>query len=253
MRPADKLADSVAQAEEAGFEVMAASPLRVVVRDGEDFDLFLDVLDAGEVDAVVLTSTTGVESLVELMARRGRTDVRRAFASCRRIAIGPLTGKAMAAAGLPADLMPKEHSSEGLVRELGGSLSGRKVSLLRSSHGEQVLFDGLQEAGCAVREVVLYDLLPQPDSPEMLALAKASMDGRVDAFAFTSSLSAATFIEAAERFAGRDAVVEMLNSRLVAAMGGPTRKRLEQMGISVGVVPPCATFEALLQQLRSEI
>lgn len=248
MRPKDKLEESILLAREMGLDVVAASPLRIEVNDGPEFDAFLRSVKKGEVDVVILTSSTGVEALARMAERRG-VDVASLLSSTYRIAIGPLTAKAMKAKGIGVDAIPEEYSSEGLVREMGHELAYKRVHLLRSSHGERILYDGLAAAGAEVTEVVLYNLVPDPTAPEVRYLVAESMAGRVDAFAFSSSLSAASFIEAAEKVASREEVIAMLNSRIVGAMGGPTRKRLEQMGVQVTAVPVNATFRDLLEEM----
>ncbi|MBI0584646.1 MAG: uroporphyrinogen-III synthase [Methanomassiliicoccus sp.] len=248
MRPKEKLEESIAMAREMGFDVVAASPLQIKLNDGPEFDSFLRSSKNGEVDVVILTSSTGVEALVRMASRKGE-DAGSLLRSAYRIAIGPLTAKAMTSRGIEVDSIPDEYSSEGLVRQMAGDLAYKRVFLLRSSHGEPILFDGLVEAGADVTEIVLYDLVPDLQSPEVRYLAEESMAGRVDAFAFSSSLSAATFIEAAEKIAPRERVIEMLNFRIVGAMGGPTRKRLEQMGVRVEAVPTNATFRDLLEEM----
>lgn len=248
MRPKDRLEESILLARELGFEVVAASPLQIEMDDGPELDAFIRSVKKGEVDAVILTSSTGVEALVRMMSRRGE-DAGALLSSTQRIAIGPLTAKAMAARGIGVDAIPDEYSSEGLVRQMGKDLAYKRVFLLRSSHGERILYDGLVEAGADVTELVLYDLVPDAQSPEVRYLVAESMAGKVDAFAFSSSLSAASFIEAAERIAPRERVIEMLNSRVVGAMGGPTRKRLEQMGVRVSAVPANATYRELLEAI----
>jgi uroporphyrinogen-III synthase len=250
MRPKDKLEESIAMAREMGFDIVAASPLQIVPNDGPEFDGFLRSSKNGEADVVILTSSTGVEALVRMASRKGE-DAGSLLRSSYRIAIGPLTAKAMVSRGIGVDIIPDEYSSEGLVRQMASDLAYKRVFLLRSSHGEPILLDGLVEAGAVATEIVLYDLVPDPGSPEVRYLAEESMAGRVDAFAFSSSLSAASFIEAAERIAPREKVIEMLNSRLVGAMGGPTRKRLEQMGVRVSAVPVNATFRDLLAAIAA--
>ena len=250
MRPEDKLEESMVLARELGFEVVAASPLRIEVNDGPEFDAFLRSARRGEVDVVILSSSTGVEALVRMAARRNE-DAGTAIGAARRIAIGPLTAKAMIARGIAVDAVPEEFSSEGLVRQMASDLAYKRVFLLRSSHGERILYDGLAQAGADVTEVVLYNLVPDVRSPAVRYLAEESMAGRVDAFAFSSSLSAASFIEAAELIAPREEVVKMLNSRIVGAMGGPTRKNLERMGVRVQAVPASATFRDLLEAIAA--
>lgn len=245
MRPKDKLEESLLLAREKGLEVVAASPLQVQSVDRAEGAAIIEFLKEGAAEAVVLTSTTGVEILDRIASQRG-VKLASLLAGCSNIAIGPLTAKAMEDRGIRVDMVPEEHSSDGLVRQMGRHLAGKRVCLLRSSHGERSLFDGLVECGAKVTEKVLYRLVPDLGSPELKYLIDESMAGRVDAFAFTSSLSAETYITAAERSYPREKVIDMLNAHLVAAMGGPTRRKLERMGIKVTVVPSSATFAAML-------
>jgi len=71
MRPADKLEASAQLAREMGFDVVAASPLRIEANDGPEIDSFVRSAKKGEVDVVVLASSTGVEALTKMLSRRG--------------------------------------------------------------------------------------------------------------------------------------------------------------------------------------
>lgn len=250
MRPQDKLDESLQLAGEKGLEVVAASPLLVSPIGGAEGAAVIDMLKEDPPEVVVLTSTTGVEILDRISTEIGADLASMLSGNCN-IAIGPLTARAMRERGIRVDLVPEEHSSEGLVRQMGRQLAGKKVYLLRSSHGERSLFDGLVECGAKVTERVLYRLVPDLGSPELKYLIDESMAGRVDAFAFTSALSAETYINAAERSYQREDIISMLNSHLVAAMGGPTRRKLEGMGIRVSVVPASATFAAILEGITA--
>ncbi len=250
MRPQDKLEESLQLARERGLDVVSASPLLVQPINGAEGAAIIELLKEGAAEVVVLTSTTGVEVL-DMMATESRAELATLLAGCYNIAIGPLTAEAMNDRGIRVDMVPDEHSSDGLVRQMGRQLAGKKVCLLRSSHGERSLFDGLVECGAKVSERVLYRLVPDLGSPELKYLIDESMAGRVDAFAFTSSLSAETYITAAELSYPREDIIAMLNAHLVAAMGGPTRRKLEGMGIHVSVVPSSATFAAMLDGIIS--
>lgn len=250
MRPQDKLDESLLLAREKGLEVVAASPLLIRPTDNTEGAALIDVLKEGGADVVVLTSTTGVE-ILDGLAMQGNVRLASLLAGCYNVAIGPLTAQALTDRGVRIDLVPEEHSSEGLVRQIGSQLAGKSVYLLRSSHGERSLYDGLVEYGAKVTEKVLYSLVPDLGSPALRHLIDESMAGRVDAFAFTSSLSAETYITAAERSYPRGDIIAMLNARLVAAMGGPTRRKLEGMGIHVSVVPASATFAAMLDGITA--
>lgn len=250
MRPREKMAESEQAAKAMGFDTICASPLEIQTNDGPAFDRFLEELGEGKADLVILTSSTGVASVMELASKRMPPErFVKLMNGARVIAIGPLTAKAMDQYRLDVAGMPEVYSSEGLVDMLGSS-SGRRIFILRSDHGEGLLLSGLRGAGNNVTEVVVYNLVAV-DSDRLDRLVSETVAGKVDVFAFTSALSAQTFIEAAEKKAPRDEVVKLLNSRLVAAMGTPTRDKLAAMGINVHVVPSSATFQGMLEAIRA--
>jgi uroporphyrinogen-III synthase len=253
MRPKDKMDESIQMAKELGFDPVPASPLQIVTNESGEFNQFIDELERGKVDMAVLTSSTGVSSLMQLVDRRmEREELLRYLKDVTMIAIGPLTAQAMEREGMVVSLIPEVFSSEGLTDTLSRmEVAGKRVFVLRSNHGERSLMEGLIEAGTEVTEVVVYRLVPQPDTPEMKALIDETRAGRVDAFAFTSSLSAETFIKAAETVVSRERIVEAVNGRVVAAMGAPTKERLEKMGIRVDVVASRAVFRDMLLAIRS--
>jgi uroporphyrinogen-III synthase len=251
LRPADRLEEAVDAARAMGFEPVAASPLAIEVNDGPAVDELVAELRAGRVDDVVMTSSTAVDSLVIMLRSRGE-EAAALLAPCTLVAIGPATAAAMRSAGLAADLLPDEYTSAGLVSLLSRrGACGRRVALLRSDHGDEVLSVGLEEAGAEVTEIAVYRLVPRLEDGALLALAEEALAGRIDAFAFTSALTASTFVAAASRLAPREEVIAMLNARAVSAIGPPTRKRLEGMGFRVRVVPERATYEAMLEALSA--
>lgn len=68
-------------------------------------------------------------------------------------------------------------------------------------------------------------------------------------FAFTSSMSAKSFIDEAKKHYTDEEVEDMLDCAIIAAIGEPTKDTLEQMGVRVDVMPKEATFHALLQSV----
>jgi uroporphyrinogen-III synthase len=251
MRPREKLDESIRLAREKGFEPVCASPLEIRTNDDGQFDHFLAALEAQKVDTIVLTSSTGVAAMLELADRRMSRDYFLAFlARTSIIAIGPLTAQALRAANLAVAAMPEEHSSQGIVAMLSGEAKGKHIFVLRSDHGEPVLVTGLQEKGAAVNEVVVYRLIVI-DTEALDRLVEESLSERIDAYAFTSSLSAQTFIEAAEKHSSREVVLAILRRATVGAMGPPTREKLESMGVRVDVVPRSATFGDMLSAISA--
>ncbi|USZ66809.1 uroporphyrinogen-III synthase [Halorussus salilacus] len=182
---------------------------------------------------VVLTSKTGVELAAESGWDPGDATV---------CAIGSSTADALREHGYEVDLVPEEYTSAGLVAALESEVEGRRVEVARSDHGSPVLTEGLADAGADVRETILYRLVRPEGSGESAALAA---DGDLDAALFTSSLTVAHFLEAADERGVREEAIAGLNEAVVGAIGPPTRETAESEGIDVDVVPEVADFEKL--------
>ncbi|WP_435177455.1 uroporphyrinogen-III synthase [Halorussus sp. AFM4] len=223
-RPDDeRLAEAVELLESLGAEPVA--------------DPMLEVRPTGnapaEGDYVVLTSKTGVELAAEAGWKSGEATV---------CAIGESTADALREAGYAVDVVPAEYSSTGLVEALEGEVAGERVEVARSDHGSPVLTEGLADAGADVNETVLYQLVRPEESGKSAELAA---EGRLEAALFTSSLTVAHFLAAAEERGVREAAVDGLNDAVVGAIGEPTRETAESEGVAVDVVPEVADFEKL--------
>ncbi len=248
MRPGEKMENSAALAKRYGFDPVCASPLEVRILDSEDFDTFLARLKGGTLDAIVLTSSIGARALLDLAERRmSREQLLALVSKTDVLSIGPQTSKSLESIGFRVQFMPRTYSSEGILRSLpDGWAEGKRVAVIRSDQGDQRLIDGLKAEGANVSEVVVYSLVPVTDTPEMRALMSETLAGKIDVFAFTSPLSARTFLEALEKAAPKETARITLSDAIVAAIGKPTRKALEAEGVRVDIVPPEATFERLL-------
>jgi len=253
MRPPDKMDESVEVARSAGFEPVCASPLLIVPNEDRRLKTFLEELVTGKVDMMVLTSSTGVNALLALTEQLlDPRELVELLEGVTTVAIGPLTAQAMERRGMHVSFVPSVYSSEGLASQLDQlSVKGKNIFVLRSDHGEMVLIEALEEEGAKVTEVTVYRLVKQTDTPQMNSMVRECLAGSIDVYAFTSSLSAVSFIESACRHASLEEVVKAINGKVVAAVGMPTKRRLEENGIHVDVVPANATFEEMLRALRT--
>ncbi|QSG04711.1 Uroporphyrinogen-III synthase [Halapricum desulfuricans] len=196
-----------------------------------------------DADAVVFTSTTGVDLVADAGWTPGDATV---------CAIGETTAGALRDSGFEVDVVPETYTSAGLVEALEGEVEGARVELARSDHGSSVLVEGLFGAGAYVHETVLYRLV-RPESAGESAELAAACD--LDAALFTSSLTVEHFLEAAADRGVRGAATDGLNEAVVGAIGPPTARTAESNGIGVDVVPETADFEllarAVLERLQS--
>jgi len=193
--------------------------------------------DAPDPDIVVLTSKTGVELLAEAGWTPGEATL---------VCIGPRTAAAARDAGWTVDVVPEEYTSSGLVETLADDVAGRRIEVARSDHGSDVLLDGLRDAGADVHETVLYRLVRPEGSGQSTVMAAG---GELDAVCFTSSLTVANFLDAADERGVREEAIAGLNRAVVGVIGAPTRETAEGYGIRVDVVPENATFEELAAEV----
>ncbi|MCL2510364.1 MAG: uroporphyrinogen-III synthase [Methanomassiliicoccaceae archaeon] len=241
-RPEKRLTESIAFAEAAGFTVMAAPSLEIIpCKISLLVHLFRSIKKD---DIVVFTSATSVEEC-------GRSQLfKDSMANANIVSIGPGTTKALEEWGITADSMPSEYSSEGIVAHLRGTVAGKRVVLIRSDHGSPILDQGLREAGAKVTDFAAYSL--KPADPKCLDdILDAGSAGKIDVFAFTSPLSARSFIEAAE--SRSIPAAEMFGKAKVAAIGKPTADALASLRIRVDVMPENATFEEMIASIKNTL
>ncbi|MFA5311790.1 MAG: uroporphyrinogen-III synthase [Methanomassiliicoccales archaeon] len=255
MRTKDKMVESMDMAKGMGFDVMFASPLELDGLDTPDFWRFVDELEAGRVGRVMLTSSTAIKYMFKLLESRDRASS--AFTQLNKrgiIAIGPVTAEEAKAKWLKVEAVPERFTSDGLVRLLKGKVAtGEVVWVVRSDKGSDVLRKGLEMMGAKVEEVPVYSLNRTEPDRALLDMYFFTVNGGIDVYAFTSSLSAQAFIEEGERKYGGKQFGTALNSSIVAAIGEPTRKTLEEMGIDVDVMPKNATFEDMLRSIKAYV
>ncbi|RZN40563.1 MAG: uroporphyrinogen-III synthase, partial [Methanosarcinales archaeon] len=218
------------------------------------FDGFVERVFAHESDIVVFTSANGIAfTLRKIHDVSGFVD---ALNRTCVVAIGLKTKKALEEQGITVSMMPDSFSSEGIAEmlgETGGAADGkvsRVIEVVRSAHGDPALISSLsRRAAITVHEAVVYRLV-LPDDGRQQRLIQETLDGRIDAFAFTSAMTVHNFMKVARSVNDESGVVNMLNGRVVAAIGPPTAETLQQYGVKVQVVPERFIFKDMLDALE---
>lgn len=194
---------------------------------------------------VVLTSPNGVERLFAELARQGKDA--RAFGAARVAAVGPGTARALAQAGVRADLVATERRGEGLAKDLLAALGDDRppVLLARAEVAREVLPDTLRAAGCPVDVVAAYQA--RPPSRSLRAGVEALLGaGAVDAVTFSSGSAVANFCDALEARA-----CEVLERAVVASLGPVTTDAARARGVRVDVTAAEPTVEGLVAALEA--
>lgn len=247
-RPAKFLPAAAEYLMSKDMEAVPVPMMELVPRKDGGIDAFLERLSAGQVDVIILTSQNGFLFLLERLG-----DVEHFLSlieGVRVLAIGPKTKKALEEHGIWAKSVPSTYSSEGIVKEF--SFPRMHVEVLRSDHGNPVLIKGLEEGGAIVSETILYDIIPLAGK-EQESFVREALSGRIDAFTFTSTMTAKSLLLEAESMGVLEELKKAVNSKKVAVIGNPTARFLEENGIRVDVVPEKFTFEDMVDALAKAL
>jgi uroporphyrinogen-III synthase len=128
----------------------------------------------------------------------------------------------------------------------------KHVEVLRSNHGNPILIKGLEEGGAAVTETILYDIVPL-EGKEQEAFVREALSGSIDAFTFTSTMTAKSLLLKADAMGVLDSLKAAINAKKVAVIGNPTAEFLRKSGIRVDVVPDKFTFEDMIDALAKAL
>lgn len=245
-RPAQKLKESVKEAEDMGFSVMSAPSMDIDMGDDAEFDKFSSSVVPGAI--VVFASA----SSVEMVAKRFGNMLSSMLNGCRVISIGPATTKELAKNGVTGAEEPSDYSSYGALEMLKGDVSGKTVVIARSDRGSDVLKDGLTEAGADVVTAAVYKIREIGMGNGMFHMMIAIKRGRLDVLAMTSPASAESFFESMFKQYGEDVARGYLSKIKIAAIGTSTTQKLRELGREPDIVPSESTFHDMLLAIRNE-
>jgi uroporphyrinogen-III synthase len=252
MRPAGYIAESIKLANSMGFKAITAPMIDVVDKTDANFKGFYERIMEGAVDYVIFTSANGVEfTLLKLNSTDEFIDQ---LNQTRVVAIGPKTKDALLKNGISVSLMPDSYSSVGLVEMLSGieaGIEGSVIEIARSSHGAPELVKGLIGKGAKVHEIQVYEII-RPRDERHEKLMKEALAGKIDIFAFTSSMMVRNFMAISEDMGIKDEIIRIMNEKTVAAIGKPTSEMLSGFGVRVGIMPECYTFEELVRECKEK-
>lgn len=158
---------------ELGAQVVEVPAIRIEPLDPRPLDEL--VASLGGFDVVVFTSRTGVERCFERL--RGAGLDARALAGVRVAVVGTASADACREFGIEPDVVPPRgaRTSIGLLQELRrGSVSGKRIAVVRAEQGDDRLHEGLADAGADVTLVRAYRTVVEPASETQAAQLAAA-------------------------------------------------------------------------------
>lgn len=189
-------------------------------------------------ERIVFTSPNGVKSFMERLVSQGLDS--RALATASLAVMGPGTGAALRAHGLRPDLTPGEYVAESLAEALiKEGVKGQEVLIPRAQEAREVLPERLARAGARVTVAPVYRTVMPAGLPQ--AACEALKSGQADLVTFTSSSTAANFVELVR---GLDA--GWLANVRAAVIGPITEKTAVQSGLGVAVRAAEYTIDGLV-------
>jgi uroporphyrinogen-III synthase len=175
---------------------------------------------------LVVTSPNGASRLARALGGRSP---RPALVA----AVGPGTAEALAAAGLPCDLVAAGAVAESLLDAIPRAPQGGAALLVaHAAAARPVLVDGLAAKGWDALAVACYEAVPRPADPRGAAVL-----GRADAIAFAAGSAVRAVVSAY----GAHAL-----PRVVVCMGPITAAAAREAGIEVTVVADPHTLDGLV-------
>lgn len=186
-----------------------------------------------EFDWIFFTS----QNAVRFFAGRQKEMARGVPAKVAVAAVGPATAAAATREGFRVDYVANHHTGEGLVRELGARIGGRKVLLPRSDRDDR-LGAALREAGAQLSEVVAYHTTTPRLDPEMVERIR---NGEVDAIVFASPSAFHNLCDVL----GPEPVAKLPARVRLAAIGPTTARALRKAGLRVEIEAADASAAAL--------
>ena len=209
-------------------------------RDWSAVDRAVERLDA--FDWVVFTSPNSVDFFFQRLEHADRDA--RALGGVSVAAVGLSTVARLRDRGIRPDLLPEQHSQEGLATAFEAvPVEGEEFLIPASSIGRTLLDEALERRSGVVTRVVAYENRP-PEADEV-ELPRTLLQGQIDLFVFDSPSSVRNFTA----LLGRDRAMAQLTRGHIACIGPTTAGVVGELGLEVHVQPEESSIPALVQSI----
>jgi len=210
---------------------------------------FVERLEAGELDMVILMTGVGLAFLRDVIKERMPEE--RLGAALRKAAIvsrGPKPIPVLRALQVPVDVMIPEPNTWREIVEAVGKRSERRIAVQEYGRPNLDMNAALERLGATVTAVALYRW-ELPDDLEPLRQAALRLaEGAADVAIFTSSIQLDHLLEIAEGLGVRERLMDALRRRVAIASVGPVMTdALTAAGIPPDIVPVHPKMGALVK------
>lgn len=241
-RAATQGAELIEKLRAQGATVVAAPAIQILPPD-DDAALLDAIVGLARYTWLVCTSANAVRAVAE------RCDAALP-AALQLAAVGTATSRAMLEAfGRPADFQPSVAVAEALGRELP-LVAGQQILWPRSALATDALAEALRARGAVVDAPLAYRTVA---SLELLGIADALRDRRVDAVTFTSPSTLRHFVDGLATAGLRLTKLAADARPAIVCIGPVTAAAAEECGLSVDAVAESSDDDGLVQAVIRSI
>ena len=244
-RSASQGADLRDRLRARGATVLHLPAIRFEARQSTAFDHALAAL--GDYDWLVLTSANAVRFLLARCTEIAATDevdplmtLGTADDGPRVAVVGSATQEALAAHGIPVDLVPSRFTGADLAAAMAVS-EGARVLLPRAVGGRPEIAAALRARGAQVDDLPIYETLPGHYDSEALS----SLPRGIDVLTFTSPSAVRNTRAGLAAQLSAD-VLDGLWRQPAVCIGPTTAEAARRLGLSVAAVAQPSTMAGLV-------
>ncbi|TAL68048.1 MAG: uroporphyrinogen-III C-methyltransferase [Bacteroidetes bacterium] len=193
-------------------------------------------------DWIVFSSENGVRYFYELL--RNEILDSRLLSGIKVAAIGSGTGKKLNEHGIQPDFVPKNFTSESLVKELSKkvNLKGKNILRVKGNFLNDPLTEGLSSCGAKVTTYEVYKTFKaKPDKHTI----KDLLNKKADAVLFTSMSTVTNFFD----ILGNNKSLALLNNSITLAIGPVTAEELNRRGVKKVCISKVHTIDGMVEEL----
>jgi uroporphyrinogen-III synthase len=222
-----------------GVAISAPSMREVPLEDNREVLEYLERLEAGEVDIVILMTGVGLRTLVkEAAPQRSAQQVSQALGRAALVARGPKPVAALKEIGLVADVtVPEPNTWREILTTIDVELPvrGKRVAVQQYGIENLEFIQALETRGAEVQPVMIYRwALPDDIDPLRRAVVEIA-NGRIDIALFTSATQVYHLFQVAA--ADADRMRTAFARMLVASIGPVCSEALVEHGLTVDLEP----------------
>jgi uroporphyrinogen-III synthase/AcrR family transcriptional regulator len=224
----------------AGADVILFPTLEITQpNDWTDFD---DAVK-NRFDILILTSSNAVKMFSKRCQELGLS---LDYSSLFVIALGKKTSALCQKFSIPVNMVPKEFSSLGLIKELSVSDIKEKTVLIPSSAiSRDELPLALKDLGAIVKTPVVYNV-SVPKKEDLTQAIETLSKAKPDIFIFTSPSTFRNFLDIMKISEPK----KYFDSYSVAAIGPTTKSEIEKENVQVAIMPTNEyTMDGLLKEI----